>query len=367
MNKIVLILVCLFGSPSFAQELLTQGPSEAQIEDMALHNKAMSEVQAFALGPVFPQETNIRPFFEGEKTAYLVMSDDDYYGYAEEMKQKIAENLPVETKLIVYTTSSNSNYHTRLKKYYSKYIDSERLIILEIPSRARSHFWSRDNTPMPVWKNGRAALVDALYYYNFEPDAILSEYFGMELSSHKFFYEGGNFMANSLGDCIVVNRKRSYPGGVSDTAAIPNSIFENLYGCQNLIRLPHLKGIGHSDEVVKFMTDNIVITDTEDYVERLEAEGFEVYLMPEPDRNYETYINALLVNKVLYVPVFGERNDQKALDIYEGLNLGLKIVPINSRTLSTRGQGSIHCITMNYPDMPEEEIEEVLKGKIINL
>jgi hypothetical protein len=62
-----------------------------------------------------------------------------------------------------------------------------------------------------------------------------------------------------------------------------------------LIRLKHLKGIGHSDEVVKFMTDSIVLTDTEEYVDILESHEFEVISVPEPDRKYETYINSLIV------------------------------------------------------------------------
>ena len=62
-----------------------------------------------------------------------------------------------------------------------------------------------------------------------------------------------------------------------------------------MIRLKHLKGIGHSDEVVKFMTDSIVLTDTEEYVDILESHEFEVISVPEPDRKYETYINSLIV------------------------------------------------------------------------
>ena len=172
-------------------------------------------------------------------------------------------------------------------------------------------------------------------------------------------------MANSRGDCLVVNRKRSYPGGVSDTAAIPDSIFKNLYGCKTLNRFKHLKGIGHADEVVKFMTDDIVLTDTEEYVDTLKNAGFTVYLLPEPDLAYETYINSLIVNNVLYIPIFGEKNDKKAVDMYKNLNLGYKIVTVNSRELSTQGQGSVHCITMNYPPMSMAQIIQRFNATVI--
>src|SRR5690606_28624226 len=133
-----------------------------------------------------------------------------------------------------------------------------------------------DNTPVPVWNQNGMGLVDARYYYNFEPDAFFKDLFRSSLDRHSYFYEGGNFTANALGDCLVVNRRASYPGGDSDTAAIPDEIFRNKYGCTRLIRFRHIKGIGHSDEVVKFISDKIVLTDTRAYVPTLEAAGFTV-------------------------------------------------------------------------------------------
>ena len=169
---------------------------------------------------------------------------------------------------------------------------------------------------------------------------------------------------NSRGECIVVNRKRNYPGGTSDTGAIPDSVFANNYGCKKLLRFKHLKGIGHADEVIKFMSDDIVVTDTPEYVQDLEKAGYTVHLLPEPDRSYETYVNSLIVNDVLYVPVFGEDGDQKAIDVYNNLNLGLKVVTIPTGDLATQGQGGIHCITMNYPQVPLQEVVENLGGSL---
>jgi len=75
----------------------------------------------------------------------------------------------------------------------------------------------------------------------FEPDVFFGQLFGAKVSKHNYFYEGGNFAANGAGDCIVVNRKASYPGGVSDTASIPDEIFKSKYGCNRLIRFKAFK------------------------------------------------------------------------------------------------------------------------------
>lgn len=353
-------LLMIFGAEVMAQGLPKHGPSPEQIEMMANHNEKVAKVDVLR-GPL-GFNPSLVPFYEFDKTGYLLMSDDDFNGMASDMKRIIAENLPSNAKLIVYTQSTNKSYQQQLHSTYSRYMPKDRLIILEVPRSGFSDFWTRDNTPVPVSQNGQFALVDAKYYYDFEPDAFLSKLFNGTLLAHNYYYEGGNFTANSRGECLVVNRK----AGRSDTAAIPDDVFKAKYGCKTLTRFKYLKGIGHSDEVVKFMSDDIVVTDTAEYVQILERAGYQVHLLPEAEYNYETYVNSLIVNNVLYVPVFGEQNDQRALKVYRDLNLGYKIVPINSRDLSTQGQGSIHCITMNYPAVPMTELLRRFKGQIVS-
>lgn len=357
-----LFLLIFFSINSlYADGPLPKGPSNALIEEMAQHNLELASQEVDSGG----RSSYVQAFAEFERTGYLFFSDSDYYGMAKKIKETLAKNLPSDVKLVVYTQSKNKGFLNRLFDTYKRHIDEQQLIILQLPRSGSNDFWTRDNLPIPVWKDGGFGLVDAQYYYNFEPDLFISNIFNADYAKHRYFFEGGNFIANSKGDCIVVNRKKRYSGGTSDTAAIPDSIFKNKYGCQNLIRLKHLKGIGHSDEVVKFMTDNLIVTDEESYIPLLEAQGFTVKLLPEPDRNYETYINSLQVNDILYVPTFGERHDQKAIDAYKSLNLGLKIVPINTRQLATRGQGGIHCITMNYPNVPMNDLAREFNANVL--
>jgi len=345
--KSIFIIVSLFLSLNATAQLLpVHGPSQEQIEAMALANQATAAREALLAPLGGPRNTNVLPFFEGQTTGYVVFDDDDYYGVAEDMKKAIAAGLPDGVTLLVTTASTNKSYQKQLHDTYSQYIATDRIKILQVPTSGNS-FWARDNLPLPVWENGQFALVDARYYYNYEPDAYIAKLFGVTMQKHNYFYEGGNFMANAKGDCLVVNRKKAYPGGVSDTAAIPDSIFKDLYGCKTLLRFKHLKGIGHADEVVKFISDDTVLTDTPEYVADLEKAGFKVIELPEPDLNYETYINSLQVNNTMFVPIFGESGDQKAIDIYK--NLGYDVVTIDTRDLATQGQGGIHCITMNYP------------------
>jgi len=359
----LLALIAAFSFQTLAQQ--RHRPTDEQIEAMARHNAAAASADFFN-GTFSLPASNVKPFYEYGRTGYLVFSDDDFSGIARDMKKILAQNLPADVMLLIYTQNASKTYQQQLLNTYSAYLPKERLRILQVPRSGANDFWSRDNTPVPVWDaTGKEALVDAQYYYNFEPDAFFGALFGMNIDKHRYFYEGGNFTANALGDCIVVNRKASYPGGISDTAAIPDDIFRNKYGCKRLIRFAHLKGIGHSDEVVKFMSDNVIVTDTPAYVPTLQAAGFTVVSLPEPDMEYETYINSLQVNDVLYVPVFGERHDQTAINAYKSVAPHLKIVPINTRRLATQGQGGIHCITMNYPPAPLHVVERWLLAGFI--
>jgi len=356
------LLVC-FPLALLAKDPLPQSPDDLTLQRMLEHNRLQSLLEAKIAHSPESRNNEISPFVEYGQTGYIFFNDDNYSGYATEIKNKIAETLPVDTKLVVYTTSSNSSYLQRIKERFSQFIDEDRLIVISVPSSSVTDFWSRDGLPIPVWNKGQFALVDARYYYNFEPDAFLAQLFDVLKTKHDYFFEGGNLMANSLGDCIVVNRRRSYPGGTSDTAAIPDSVFQRHYGCNRLLRLRHLKGIGHADEVVKFMGDNIVVTDTPEYVEQLEEYGYKVHLLPEPSLQYETYVNSLQVNDTLYVPLFGEPQDKQALSVYESLDLGLKIIAIDTKFLATRGQGGIHCITQNYPPAPISQILRQIQGE----
>ncbi|MCB0378632.1 MAG: agmatine deiminase family protein [Bdellovibrionales bacterium] len=351
----------LASSQALSRSPLPQGASAELLQQISAHNQN----QAILFQPT-ESEQNLRPFAEYETTGYVVFSDGEFSGYATEIKKRIAEELDPSVTLIIYTQSTDKNYQRSLFNKYSQYIPQDRLKIMEVPESGRNDFWSRDNLPLPVWNSDKMNLVDARYYYNFEPDEFFANAFSVALSHHNFFFEGGNFIVNALGDCIVVNRRRSYPGGTSDTAAIPDSVFHNQYGCSNLIRLKHLKGIGHADEVVKFLSDKVVVTDTEAYVSILEQQGFEVHLLPEPDRDYETYANSLQVNQTLFIPSFGESGDQEALDLFQQLLPGYKIVALPTRRLATGGQGGIHCITMNYPDVPLQEFVESFSGRLLS-
>lgn len=319
-----------------------------QTQEIQTYQKALSEMPVQPLYSAAPA----RPFSELETAGYLFFSADFTFDSLP-VKRGIAENLPADMTLVVYAEPGRNK--AGILKNFEGVIDPSRIKVVEL-SATRNGFWSRDGLPVPsLMPNGDLAMVDARYYYPFEPDAVVAGWYQSPVIKNKYYHEGGNFVVNDKGDCLVVNNERA--------VLIPDTTFEQAYGCHTTTRFPYIKGIGHADESLKFLASDLVVTDAPSYKVILEKAGFKVQMLPRPDREFETYVNALLVNGTIFVPVFNEKNDQKALDVYK--NAGFKVVPLNTSSLSNDGLGSIHCITMNYPKMPFPVLMKTLGGNIL--
>ena len=135
---------------------------------------------------------------------------------------------------------------------------------------------------------------------------------------------------------------------------------------------------GHIDDIARFVsTDTIVCaieedpTDAnykllQDNLDRLqlmtdvEGNRFNIVTLPMPgivsgestERNLErlpaSYANFYIGNGVVLAPVFGHANDQRAVDILQGLFPDRRVVPINCEPL-VWGMGTIHCVSQQQP------------------
>ncbi|NBT58344.1 hypothetical protein EBT16_06130 [bacterium] len=296
-----------------------------------------------------------RPFSELEKTGYLLFHSDNYYDTSV-IKDTLASNLPAGVKLIVYTDVPS--LVGSLRNHYEPLAGKSNLEVLGLKYRASDRaIWARDNTPIPVLltepsPNGtKWGAIDAVYYGGDEPDSALAGFFHINLGKNPYQFEGGNFVTDPKGNCVVVNKQ--------PTSQIPDSVFTGTYGCRKLVRLKHVSGIGHADERVKFINDSTVLTDTPSYAQQLSDLGYEVRVLPTPvGGRFRTYVNSLSIDNKIFVPVFDEENDAEALAVYR--SFGLDVFPLNSENISDNGNGSIHCITMTYPKMELSELKNLL-------
>lgn len=366
MNTLIsnFIFIAALIAPSFSQAAAPRhGFTPEQSAKMAESNAAVAASDFFdgffTNLNTNKQETSVTiiPYAEYSEVGYVIFSDDTDYNSGP-AKKTMAKNLPEGVTLVVFTGNSSESYQKDLFKEYAQHIDASRLKVIFLPGGGRG-FWARDGIPVPVWKSSpkgeEFSVVDARYYHNFEADSEVSEFFHAPLLQHNYYYEGGNYAANSKGDCIVVDNER--------VQKMPNSTFSSKYGCKTLTRLPHTKGIGHIDESVKFMDDDTLIVDDAAYAKTLQGKGWDVVKMVRPKNGYETYVNTLVVNGIAFMPAFNQKTDIQAIELYE--SFGLKVIPLNSISLSNNGLGSIHCITMAYPPVPFNELLKHIGAKDI--
>jgi agmatine/peptidylarginine deiminase len=326
-----------------------KGYTPGQLREMRQHNAAVgaSANKGLALDDE-RVEIRYRPYADYEKTGYLIMSADFNFD-SRQAKLTLASKLPADGTLVIFTDTYGTGKEEILRAYEGV-VPRERIKVITLPG-ARNGFWARDGIPVPVMDaSANLVVVDAVYGHRFEPDTEIARLFGARMEKHGYYFEGGNFMANHSGTCIMVNAHAH--------VRIPDSVFAGQYGCREMIRLPLVDGIGHIDEHVRFISEKVVVTDLPQYKDALEGKGLTVHMMPKPSGPFETYVNSVIMDGKVIVPVFGRATDEQALAVYR--SLGLEAFGADSRTLSNNGQGSVHCITMTYPKVPARELMKAL-------
>jgi agmatine deiminase len=87
------------------------------------------------------------------------------------------------------------------------------------------------------------------------------------------------------------------------------------------------------------------------------SELFETIKLPMPKaiidpvenrRLPASYANFYIGNKCVLLPVFGDKNDKKAIETLQSCFSRREIIPIPSREL-VYGYGGIHCVTQQEP------------------
>ena len=68
----------------------------------------------------------------------------------------------------------------------------------------------------------------------------------------------------------------------------------------------------------------------------------------DPDRLAASYVNFLITNSLVLVPLMDEQWDQRALDVLRGVFPDHQVVGVQSREILLGG-GNIHCITQQVP------------------
>lgn len=250
--------------------------------------------------------------------------------------------------------------------------------------------WCRDHGPAFVINKTekKKAVVDWGYnawgekYPPFDLDDVIptkiANHFGLPLFTPPIVMEGGSVEFNGAGSVLtttscLLNENRN-PHLTKEQI---EQYLKEFYGQEQVLWLGD--GIvgddtdGHIDDITRFVNEDTVLTvveenpEDENYQplqENLEAlkkmtllDGRKLNIvelpMPAPviyedTRLPASYANFYIANKVVVVPIFNDKNDERALQIIQSCFPGRKVIGINSVDIIW-GLGSFHCLSQQEP------------------
>jgi agmatine deiminase len=247
--------------------------------------------------------------------------------------------------------------------------------------------WMRDYSPTFIKKDGKIVWVKWIYdgYNKKFPELLkdgevfndLNKVLNSKVTNMDYVMESGAFEVNGAGtfmttmQCLLENRNKG------KTKSDYEKMFSETLGVNNFIWLN--KGLfndhtdGHIDEVARFVSPSKILCAYEENEKdenfeilkenfeilenSLDQDGnkFEVVKLPMPHMFYDdgekapvSYANFYIGNEIVLATVFGDPNDDKAIEIIQSCFPDRKVVPINCSEL-IYGGGAIHCITAQQP------------------
>jgi agmatine/peptidylarginine deiminase len=288
----------------------------------------------------------------------------------------------------------DENLKNRVLSLFSDQPNAERIHCRVAPT---DDTWIRDYGPLTITKESTAKdrqveLLDFQFNgWGNKFDASLDNTVSQQLQQQGVFntvpmrtvpmiLEGGSVESDGEGSLLTTKHCQLSPERNPDlTQNDIEARLKELFGVQRVLWLSHgqLEGDdtdGHIDTLVRFCSPShlcyVRCDDPNDshYAEmqRMEIElktlrtasgkAYQLSPLPWPSAKYNqegerlpaTYANFLIINGAVLLPVYNDRNDDKAIATLQACFPEREIIPINCLPLIEQS-GSLHCITMQLP------------------
>ena len=243
--------------------------------------------------------------------------------------------------------------------------------------------WLRDTAPIAVLNGKARALVDfgfngwgGKYQMPGDEDigARLAATTGLPTSAQNWIFEGGAVDTDGSGlfvtteQCLLnPNRNPDLDRGKIETLLAGSLGLSDMLWLGDGLLNDHTDG--HVDNLARFVSDGLLalpIATTDDdpnaaiYADaraRAKAHGIEVVDIPSPglvivdgEAIPASYMNFYIGNAAVIVPIYGQPNDQAALDALRPFFPGRDIVGLRSDAILSGG-GSFHCCSQQMPSI----------------
>lgn len=208
----------------------------------------------------------------------------------------------------------------------------------------------------------------------------IAQVYGAPMKKINLILEGGGVESNGAGSLLttaecLLNPNRNPHLSKAQTEAI----LKKEFGVEQILWLNHGYLAGddtdsHIDTLARFIdTDTILYVKCDDkndeHYEALkkmeeelkslrdvDGEPFTLIALPmtnpifyDDERLPATYANFLIINDAVLLPIYNDSHDAEAIAICEKAFKGRDIIPIDCSVL-IRQHGSLHCVTMQFPE-----------------
>lgn len=269
---------------------------------------------------------------------------------------------------------------------------SERVLIHEMPI---NDTWARDHGALTNMEKGEPVLLNfrfngwamkfaAGHDNQITPNLYVQGAFrkGMPLLDYSYFtFEGGAIESNNKG-CLLTTSECLLSKNRNEHLSRNEIEFflKKCFHAEKVLWLDHgfLAGDdtdSHIDTLARFCNENTIayvkctdesdmhyeaLKKMEDQLQQLtdqQNQPFKLVALPFPDAVYDeegerlpaTYANFLIINGAILLPVYNVPQDEEAIRVVAELFPSHEIVAINAVPL-IKQHGSIHCITMQFPE-----------------
>ena len=251
--------------------------------------------------------------------------------------------------------------------------------------------WARDCSGITVLKDGKPTVIDFTFTgWGNKFDASLdnaltskiAKYYDADYKKQRFILEGGAIESNgegillTTGECLL-NPNRNVK--LTQKFEIESILHENL-GTEKVLWLDHGYLAGddtdsHVDTLARFTDKETIVyvkcrdKDDEHFeaLSQMEKElqafrdlkqnPFNLIALPMTDPIYydgerlpATYANFLIINQAVIVPTYNDPHDRGALEIIQKAFPKREIIGVDCSVL-IRQHGSLHCVTMQFPEV----------------
>ncbi|TVR43846.1 MAG: hypothetical protein EA394_00740, partial [Bacteroidia bacterium] len=273
----------------------------------------------------------------------------------------------IQSQATVFLQTNNTGHQQNMINTFNAFgVPMNNIVFIDVYG---DRIWIRDHGPFSIYDNDSLAFVgfDDLAANHGDKDLPerLANYW--EINYYDFphiIFDGGNYLVDSHNRLYATNRL------YTNNPQIPqhhiDTILETFMGIEHITTfLPMSDDYwGHLDMQIKLLNDTTFIISTVDTwhadhtilqdnysilqsIQHPEGKTYQIVQIPKA-QNWKTYINSLIVNNVVLVPIYNDPADAFALQAYQDLLPEKTIIGINCNSMIGWG-GAIHCITNQIP------------------